>query len=217
MMPRKTIARIATLLSFLLLAASSAAQDQPKPEAAGDLQPVENGKAFAHGPSVSRFIVPEGWEVLPPRAVGRTSYLIVRKGAKNPGDMTIDVMLSWSPLLVEMKDVIDGVARRVPVPNTDGQQQRETYGIEHDLLQMLYGKDKVGKPDAVTVNERPGFKVLLNSGPSLSDKEAGVVYIFETGPDERDRWKVKLRATFPKVYQDDALKIVDDLVKNLRW
>jgi hypothetical protein len=82
---------------------------------------------------------------------------------------------------------------------------------------MLYGKDKVAKPDAVTVNERPGFKVLVDSGPSLNEKEAGVVYIFETGPDERERWKVKLRATFPKIYRDEALKIVDDLVKNLRW
>ncbi len=217
MMLWKFPSKIALVILLSCVAGPLAAQDQQRPDAAGDLQPVENGKAFQHGPSQSRFLVLEGWEVLPPRAVGRTSYLIVRRGAKNPGDMTIDVMLSWSPLLVELKDVIDGVARRVPVPNTDGQQQRETYGIEHDLLQMLYGKDKVAKPDAVTVNERPGFKVLVDSGPSLNEKEAGVVYIFETGPDERERWKVKLRATFPKIYREEALRIVDDLVKNLRW
>ena len=190
------------------------AQDAP---AAGDLVRVEDGKAYEHRPSRSRFLLPAGWEVLPPKAIARTSYLVVRQGARNPGDLTVDLVISWSPLTVELKDVIDAVPRQVSVPNTDGKSQRQTYGLEHDLLQMLYGQDKVGRPDAITVNERPGFKVLIDSGPSLNDKEAGVVYIFETGPDERERWKVKLRATFPKYHREEALRLVEELVRNLRW
>jgi hypothetical protein len=142
---------------------------------------------------------------------------MVRKGAFNQGDPTIDVLISWSPLTVERQEVIDAVARKRPVPGTDGKSERDSFGLEHDLLQLLYGSDKVSKPDAVTVNEREGFKVLVDNGPTLNDKETGVVYVFDTGPDEKNRWKVKLRATLPKTNKEAGLKAVDELVKGLKW
>lgn len=193
------------------------ASAQDKVDATGELKASEDGKSFVHGPSRSQFVLPPGWEVVPARPVGRSSFLGVRQGAKNPGDPTIDVLISWSPLTVDLKDVIDAVEREVIVPNTDGKEKRKTFGIEHDLMQMLYGKEKVAKPDAVTVNERPGFKVVVDNGPTLDDKEAGVVYIFETGPDEKNRWKVKVRATTQKLHKADGLRTLDEIVKNLKW
>ena len=206
------------LLAVVCLAgALGLASAQDKVDATGELKASEDGKAFVHGPSRSQFVLPPTWEVILARPIGRSSFLGVRQGAKNPGDPTIDVLISWSPLTVELKDVIDAVEREVIVPNTDGKEKRKTFGIEHDLMQMLYGKEKVAKPDAVTVNERPGFKVLVDSGPTLDDKETGVVYIFETGPDEKNRWKVKLRATLPKLHKAEGLRTVDEIVKNLKW
>jgi hypothetical protein len=192
------------------------ASAQDKADATGNLKPTEDGKAYVHEPSRSQFVLPPGWEVIPAKAIGKSSFLAIRQGAKNPGDPTIDILISWSPLTVEFSDVIDGVARKVTIPNSDG-KQRDTYGIEHDLLQMLYSPEKVGKPEAITVNERPGFKVLVDNGPTLDDKESGVVYLFETGPDEQNRWKVKVRATMPKLHKAEGLKAVDEVVKNLRW
>jgi hypothetical protein len=206
---------IAVLAALALTVGFVTAQE--KVDATGDLKATEDGKAYLHSPSRSQFVLPPGWEVVPAKVIGKSSFLAVRQGAKNPGDPTIDVLVSWSPLTVELKDVIDGVARKVIVPDTNGKDQRETFGIEHDLLQMLYGKEKVAKPDAVTVNERPGFKVLVDNGPTLDDKESGVVYIFETGPDEKNRWKVKVRATMSKLHKADGLKTVDEVVKNLKW
>jgi hypothetical protein len=206
---------LAALGSTALCLATIAAQD--KVDATGDLKASEDGKAYVHGPSRSQFVLPPNWEVVPGKPIGKSSFLGVRQGAKNPGDPTIDVLLSWSPLTVELKDVIDAVERETIVPNTDGKEKRKTFGIEHDLMQMLYGKEKVGKPDAVTVNERPGFKVVVDNGPTLDGKEAGVVYIFETGPDEKNRWKVKLRGTMSKLHKSEGLKTVDEIVKNLKW
>lgn len=163
-------------------------------QTAGDLQKTPEGDGFLHEPSQSKFIVPPGWEVVAPRQDGKTSFLGVRQGAKN-----LEVTLSWSPLTVKM-DGPDGAV-----------------DLQLKLLNTLYGQDKVGKPDNITVNERPGVKIIVDNGPTLNDKEAGVVYLFEQVVDEKSRWKVKVRSTFPKVNKEESLKILDELVKNLRW
>ena len=154
-----------------------------------DLKPVDGG--FRHEPSESTFLPPAGWEVVRVKKVVESSFLGVRDGDKG-----IEVTLSWSPLLIKMEDMV---------------------ALEVEQLGLLYGKDKVGKPEPITLHDKPGFRIRVDNGPTLNGKEAGVVYLFETGPDADSRWKVQLRATVSKRTQAESLKAVEKLLQQLRW
>ncbi len=181
--------RFLVLLSALaLMAGPLIAQEQPSTE----LKKTADG--FAHEASNSKLAVPAGWEVVPPQVVGRSSFLGVRK----PSD-GIEVTFSWSSSgAVKFGDV---VAR------------------ELEILSTLYGREKIRRvPDteAPMAGGKPGVKLLIDDGPNQNGKETGAVYLFAAGPDGK-QWKVKVRATVPRMTTEDALKQVDQLVQKLQF
>jgi hypothetical protein len=159
-------------------------------------QDVKKGSdgVYAHDRSKSGFQVPKDWKAEPaaPHQAGATSSLHLRR--KGPD---AEALVSWSPLNVKIE---------------------EAAAAEAALMAGIFGQAKAGKPEPVTAGDRAGFKITVDDGPSRNGKEAGVIYLFESGPDEKNRWKVKLRATFPKMTQAESAKAVEELLlKGFRW
>jgi hypothetical protein len=150
----------------------------------------KQGDVYVHDGSKSRFTAPKGWEVTRTYVVGNTAFLTLRRPMEG-----VEAEISWSPLLGKMEEAVE---------------------IEVDQLGKIYGKDKVTRRDAITVQNKPVFVIAVDDGPSFNGKETGVVYLFEAGPDEKSRWKVKLRATVQKK-NPDGLKQVGDLMQNFQW
>jgi hypothetical protein len=174
-----------TAATWLGLPGRLASQDQP----ASDLK--ADGKAYVHGPSRSRYVPLEDWEVLPPQTVRGSSFLTLRQPeAEN------EVTISWTALGVPMEEALK---------------------LEVALLTMLYGQDKVGKPEPIMAKGKAGSKITVDGGPTRDGREAGVVYLFETGPDDKNRWKVKVRGTVLRVKQAEGVAAVEKLLEGFEW
>jgi hypothetical protein len=158
--------------------------------APSDLEKISGG--YEHKPSKSQFRIPKGWEDVRVDMTNRNSFLSLRQGERG-----IEVTLSWSPLRVKMEEAVD---------------------LEHKLLAMLYGADKVSKPESAKSGDKIGYKMNIDDGPTRNGMEVGVVYLFETGPTEKERWKITLRGTvrrLPKEASAQGLKEVEGLLDQL--
>jgi hypothetical protein len=160
---------------------------QVRGQAAFGLEKTDKG--FKHPASATEFLLPPKWMVLEPRALPSGVSL----GLNFP-DPQITVTLYWVPL--EGTPLSEFVRLKPEGP-------AKSFGREHDALKLVYGEDKVGKPEQLKSGERAVFKIPVLDGPERDGKSAGVLYVFEAGPDEKKRWRIKLRATYPK--QGEAL------------
>lgn len=177
-------------LGFLLLATAAAAQDSPA------LNLRKEGDAFIHDASKSRFTLPKDWEATKPDLVGSIAKLAIRLPEKS-----VEGTISWSPLIGKMDEAVD---------------------LEMIELTQKYGREKVTRKDPITVANKPVFVIAVDEGtardvPNRQGKEAGMVYLFEGGADERSRWKIKLRGSFPKSIAADGQKLVEGLLQNFQW
>ena len=184
---------ILMLVIMATLALPLAAQDQP----AAGLTKTADG--FTHEMSKSTFTLPAGWRVEPAQAVviGKVTTLGVRSGPP-PGqsDPAIEVTISWSPLVIKMQEAVTQ---------------------ENLQIGQIYGVEKVTKAEAAMANDKPGYKIKIDNGPTRNGKETGVVYLFEAGPDEKNRWKIKVRSTVSKMAEAEHLKAVEALIQNIKW
>jgi hypothetical protein len=175
-------------LAAALAVALVAAQDAPSLKKEGD--------AFVHDASKSRFSPPKEWEATKPDLSGSLAKLNLRWPEKG-----VDVTATWSPLVGKMDEAVD---------------------IEMIELTQKYGKDKVAKKDPITVSNKPVFVITLDEGtardvPNRQGKEAGVIYLFEAGPDDKNRWKIKVRGTYAKKDAAEGQKQVEALLQNFQW
>lgn len=184
-----TIARL-SLAAFALFgcAAALAAQDAPALKKEGD--------GFVHEASKSKFSPPKEWETLKPELVGSLAKLNLRFPEKG-----VEVTSTWAPLVGKMDEAVD---------------------LEMIELTQKYGKDKVAKKDPITVANKPVFVIALDDGtardvPNRKGKETGVIYLFEAGPDDKNRWKIKVRGSFPKKDPEEGRKLVEGLLQNFQW
>ena len=92
----------------------------------------------------------------------------------------------------------------------------KTFGREHEALKRLYGADKVGKPEELKLAGRTVYRIQVTDGPDKDGAMAGALYVWEAGPNDRDRWLIKLRASYPKKDQAEHAKTVEGLVKNFK-
>lgn len=163
------------------------AQEGPRLE---ELKEGKTLKGFKHVPSESQFLIPKGWDENPRvETSGQNSFLTLRQHKRG-----IEVVLSWSPLRVKW-----------------GEGKDEAVGLEKSLLEMLYGADKIKGPAPAKSGDKTGYQIHIDDGPARNGKEVGVVYFFETGPNEKERWKVKLRATVPRLPPDERAKALKDV------
>lgn len=191
---------VAALVALLPLAA----QEQP----AAGLK--KNGNSYEHEASKTTFTLPASWQELKFETLATNSLLTVRQS--EPG---IEVTASWSPLGgVPWDDVVSLEPKTIPIAGSE--KTRMSHGLEHDLLQMAYGVEAVGKPEKTNAGGREGVRILVKDGPTQNGKEAGAVYLVELGAGD-SRWKLKLRATFPKTAQEASLKKVEELVGQQKW
>jgi hypothetical protein len=151
--------------------------------AASDLEKIAGG--YEHKPSRSQFRLPKGWEDVRTETTNRNSFLSLRQRQRG-----IEVTVSWSPLRVKIDEAVD---------------------LEHKLLSMLYGADKVSKPETAKTGDKIGFKIRIDDGPTQNGREVGVVYLFETGPTDKERWKVTLRGTVPRLPQEASMQALQEV------
>jgi hypothetical protein len=177
----------------LIVAVPLSAQEQAAPGV------KKNGNAYVHEMSKSTFTLPEGWRVEPAEATltGKTTLLGVRHGPP-PGqsEPAIEATISWSPLIIKMD---------------------ESVAQETLVIGQIFGTDKVTKAEATMANDKPGHRIKIDSGPTRTGKEVGVIYLFEAGPDEKNRWKIRIRATVHRLHADEHLKLVEALVQQIKW
>ena len=183
----------ATLVMLAGMSLPLVAQEQAAP----GLKKTADG--FVHELSKSTFTLPAGWRVEPaqPQVIGKITTLGVRSGPP-PGqsDPAIEVTISWSPLVIKMQEAVTQ---------------------ENLQVGQIYGVEKVTKAEAAMSNDKPGYKIKIDNGPTRNGKETGVVYLFEAGPDEKNRWKIKVRSTVAKASEAEHLKAVEALIQNIKW
>ena len=165
----------------------SISKSDPVPQ---NLPPFGEKEGYWHQRSGVGFLYPSGWEKLGVTTRGPVTSLGLRKGQE-----AIEVTLFWT------------------VP--DGPINVETIGqAEWSALSSLYG-DKLGRPEPVVVQAKPGFKLRISGGPlgEGGSELSGVVYVFAV-KSGNDWWKIKLRATSR---EKDKLAEVEKLLDNYRW
>jgi hypothetical protein len=91
----------------------------------------------------------------------------------------------------------------------------ESYGQEHDTLKAFYGADKIGKPVELKAGEWTVYKIPIATGFDKDDATVGALYIFEAGT-PKDRWRIKMRASYPKKDQAEHAKTVESLLRRFR-
>ncbi len=155
---------------------------------------TKEGDGYRHEPSKSSVKVSKEWEEVDTRNVVRQSHLALRKAFGG-----IDITITWTKL----------------------QDLKFDEAIELELNQLIqtYGKDKVTKKEPITIENKSVSVIELGEGPDRNGKQVGVVYLFDAGPDAKDRWKVKLRAIVDKSKTNpaEAMKTVSDLLRQFQW
>ncbi len=159
-------------------------------------------KGFKHAASGTEFIIPEKWQALQPRPL--PNGVSVGIDWPNP---RIAVTLYWVPL--ENRTLNDFVRLKPEGPNN-------SYGQEHETLKAFYGPDKIGKPEQIKVGDRVVFKIPVMTGPDKDGSTVGVLYVWEAGLNAKDRWRIKLRASYPKKDEAEHARKVEALLGNFK-
>lgn len=146
-------------------------------------------KGFKHAASGTEFLMPDKAVAQNPRPLPNNGVSVNLSWFKP----VVTVTLYWIPL--ETKTLHDMVRIKPEGANN-------SYGQEHDNLKAFYGADKVGKPVQLKVGERIVYKIPVATGFDKSDSTVGALYLWEAGPNAKDRWRIRMRASYPK--QDEA-------------
>lgn len=184
-------------LSLLIvggITATAAAQEAGLPKTA---------KGYKHTASGIEFELPDKWEVVPPKKLEQDGTWTLGLDRQSP---RIAVTLYWATL--RGKNFGDFVKLK---PDAD-----KSYGIEHATLAQVYGKEKVSPPEEIKVGERAVYRIKLADGPAKDGKSVGVLYVFEGGTNPKERFRIKMRATYPKADEAEHLKTVEALLANFK-
>ena len=154
---------------------------------------TKEGDTIRHEASKSSLKVSKDWEQIDTKGTVRQPHVALRKTF---GD--IDVMITWTKLQENIK--FD-----------------EAVELEVNQLAQSYGKDKVAKKEPITIENKSVSVIELSEGPDRNGKQVGVIYLFDAGPDAKDRWKVKLRAILSKSSQTEGSKAVSELLRQFQW
>ncbi|MER3415252.1 MAG: hypothetical protein C4297_03440 [Gemmataceae bacterium] len=180
---------------------------QQKASSPGRLVPADDGKSFLHKPSKSVFTPPAGWKTGSPEVSGDIDYLSVRKVIDVQNGKTIEVTISWSPMPL----ALDEFAK-----------------IEQDVLSKLYGEKEekqdgttrkvpvVKEREPVKAGDRNGFRIRIDDDPDRNRPDAGVIYLFEVGSG-KDRYKLRIRATFPARDRNEFEKQTEALLQAFKF
>jgi hypothetical protein len=204
-LPRWTLLFVAGVVAWFPCGAT-AQQSKLKPT-------DQEGRVFRHEDSKTTFTVPKDWEIAKdtPSQMADMSVLHIRRG-----DLGVDATITWVPVYMKKKTNDPNQVNRDP--DVEG-----TFDEEKKSLELLYGKDKVVTKEPVAhPNGKSAQALGLNAGPRRNDKEEGYILMFDSGPDQNNRWKVMVRANMQKKNKDenvaDRINAVQDLFKkNFQW
>jgi hypothetical protein len=169
-------------------------------------------KRYVHVLSRMSLQVGQNWQKIyepyRPRKTGTTSVMgmeenlgLVRDDKQQPKNV---VMVYFTPM--------------GPRPFSDivnASEKDDKLGEEYDILVTVYGKEKVERPVQEQIGEFKVFKIVINAGPDSNLQGAGVMYLFQVGTGD-NRWRIKVRGTFPITGREQSIKTVQDVVKSFR-
>lgn len=199
--------RSAALVLILGLAAPLSAQTEPKtppPPSTGTKEEVLlkkdddrrdltllkrlNGNTFLHEGAKTTYAIPDLWHEIRPYRLKRdfdqrvsTVLGIERK------DRDMVATIYWMPIPVGAK-----FSDWIRTTEIAGE-----FGEEYETLKVVYGADKVSKPDKMTYGNFDVIKMNVKGGPDRGEKYDGTMFLFEVNGVE-GRWIVKIRVSFPK-------------------
>ena len=153
---------------------------------------TKEGDTVRHEASKSSLKVGKNWEVVDTKGTVRHPHVALRKAFGGT-----DVMVTWTKL----QDI----------------KFDEAVELELNQLIQTYGKDKVVKKEPITIDNKSVSVIELTEGPDRNGKQVGIIYLFDAGPDAKDRWKVKMRAIVNKSSQNEGLKAVSELLRQFQW
>ncbi len=156
---------------------------------------TKEGDTYRHEASKSSVKVSKDWEEIDTKGVVRQPHLALRKAFGG-----IDVLITWTklqdPAFIKFDEVVE---------------------LELNQLTQTYGKEKVAKKEPLTIDNKSVAVIEIGEGPDRNGKQVGVVYLIEAGPDAKDRWKLKMRVIMNKSSQNDGMKAVSELLKQIQW
>jgi hypothetical protein len=153
---------------------------------------TKDGDTYRHEASKSSFKLSQGWEVVDAKSTVTQPSLAIRKPFGG-----VDVLITWTKLNdVRFEDAVE---------------------TEVTELGKTYGKDKVAKKDPVTIENKSIAVIEITDGPDRNGKQMGMVYLFDAGPDARERWKIKVRAIINKANQAEGVKSVSGILQQFQW
>lgn len=153
---------------------------------------TREGETFRHEPSKSAVKVDKAWEQIDTKGSVKQPNLALRKAFGGT-----DVVVTWTKL----EDI----------------KFDEAVALELNQLVQSYGKNNVVKKDPITIDNKSVAVIELGDGPDRDGKQVGVIYLFEAGPDAKDRWKVKIRAIVNKANESAGKKAVSELLRQFQW
>jgi hypothetical protein len=157
-------------------------------------QAARDSKGFVHRASGTGFACPNGWSMQPSQVKDDTTFVQLEK--RNEADSTL-VTLTWSPA--------------EPGTNVKILADQEVF-----TLRQFYGNKVHDQLEAIRVDGRLGYRILLDCGPlpKQDPQLHGATYVFFVETKQGGPWKVKLRATFDR---ETPLTEIENLLHNYRW
>ena len=157
-----------------------------------------SNRTYIHKEAKVALKVPDDWHVIAPYRLRKSTTSTVLGLERNDPRVVITVI--WSPLgnrpfsdIIRTADELDDL------------------GDEYATLIAVYGKGKVGRPTSYKSNAFSIYKILVDDGPEKEGRNAGALYLFETGSGE-NKWKVKIRAVYPQLNREEYIKQVEDVI-----
>jgi hypothetical protein len=156
---------------------------------------------FLHKPTGLLFRPSAGWNPVTPQRLRESKTYVI--GLERTGDARLIANISYTPLEKRrFAEVIN------PTADANGE-----FGEEHSLAVTIYGKERVSKPITQTIGAFSVTKFRIETGPFPEDQNIGMIYLFEVGTGE-NRYKIKLRANFPKISEGSYLPMIEKIVGN---
>lgn len=156
---------------------------------------------YVHRESGTMFRPTPGWLTVTPQRLRRFAATTVM-GLERAGDLRIITNVTYTPL----------EGRKYAELITATADKNGDFGEEHAMLNAIYGKERVGKPETTRVGSFSITKIRIAPGPIPEDQQVGLVYLFEAGTGEK-RWKVKVRSNFPSNSEPMYAEMLDKLVQ----
>ena len=152
-----------------------------------------NGSNFLHEAAKTTYAIPDNWrEIRPYRLKRDFEQRVSTVLGIERADRDMVATIYWIPIPVGAK-----YSDWIRATEVGGE-----FGEEFETLKVVYGVDKVSKPEKMTYGNFDVHRINVKGGPDKGEKYDGTLFLFEvTGV--QGRWIVKVRVSYPRTDRPD--------------